>query len=146
MGEPGHHEVSCVMHGAMTAGSFLERQVDRRELGDNVRCIGYLNRHTKLNKCYSAADIFILSSRTETKGLALLEPMAQDVPVVSTAQLGTHDIAREGAGVWIAEEDTGDFCGKVSSDCYLKNRGVGGARPRTCLVCHATSEQGAELL
>ncbi|MFZ3040882.1 MAG: glycosyltransferase [Thiobacillus sp.] len=75
--------------------------------------IGYLDRHTELNSCYRAADIFIFASRTETQGLVLLEAMAQGVAVVSTAELGTRDVLREGLGVWIAQEDLTDFSGKV---------------------------------
>ena len=106
-------DVLLVIAGEGPARASLERQVNRQGLGDNVRFIGYLNRHIELNNCYSAADIFIFSSRTETQGLVLLEAMAQGVPVVSTAELGTRDVLREGAGVWIAEEDAGDFSGKV---------------------------------
>jgi len=43
----------------------------------------------------------------------LLEAMAQGVPVVSTAEMGTKDVLREGAGVWIAEENIEDFSAKV---------------------------------
>ena len=66
-----------------------------------------------MNHCYRAADIFIFSSRTETQGLVLLEAMAQGIPVVSTAELGTRDVLRDGLGVWIAKEDLEDFSGKV---------------------------------
>jgi glycosyltransferase involved in cell wall biosynthesis len=61
----------------------------------------------------SRCGVFIFSSRTETQGLVLLEAMAQGVPVVSTAELGTRDVLREGAGVWIAQEEVADFAGKV---------------------------------
>ena len=106
-------DVLLVIAGEGPARASLERQVNRQGLGDNVRFIGYLNRHTQLNSCYSAADIFVFSSRTETQGLVLLEAMAQGVAVVSTAELGTRDVLREGAGVWIAEEDIVDFSDKV---------------------------------
>jgi glycosyltransferase involved in cell wall biosynthesis len=39
--------------------------------------------------------------------------MAQGTPVVSTAELGTRDVLKEGLGVWIAREDLNDFSGKV---------------------------------
>ena len=60
-----------------------------------------------------SSDIFIFSSRTETQGLVLLEAMAQGIPVVSTAELGTRDVLRDGLGVWIAREDLADFSEKV---------------------------------
>ena len=79
----------------------------------SVMFIGYLDRHTELNDCYRSADIFIFASRTETQGLVLLEAMAQGVPVVSTAELGTLDVLREGSGVWIAREELADFSEKI---------------------------------
>ncbi|WP_114973609.1 glycosyltransferase [Rhodoferax ferrireducens] len=110
------HEISdvlLVIAGEGPARESLELEVKKLGLDENVRFIGYLDRHTELNSCYRAADIFVFSSRTETQGLVLLEAMAQGVPVVSTAELGTRDVLREGAGVWIAQEDVADFSGKV---------------------------------
>lgn len=112
-------DVIFVIAGEGPARESLELEVKKRGLGENVSFIGYLDRATELNNCYGAADIFIFSSRTETQGLVLLEAMAQGLPVVSTAELGTRDVLREGAGVWIAREDIADFSGKVVK--LLKN-------------------------
>ena len=71
------------------------------------------NEISSWDYCYCSADIFIFSSRSETRGLALLEAMAQGVPVVSTAELGTRDVLKEGQGVWIAKEELGDFSEKI---------------------------------
>lgn len=102
-----------VIAGEGPARSSLENEAKELGLSDNVMFIGYLDRHTELNSCYRAADIFIFSSRTETQGLVLLEAMAQAVPVVSTAELGTRDVLMEGMGVWIAKEELADFSEKV---------------------------------
>ena len=106
-------EVLFVIAGEGPARESLMQEVATQGLGDNVMFIGYLDRHTELNSCYSSADIFVFSSRTETQGLVLLEAMAQGVPVVSTAELGTRDVLRDGLGVWIAKEELDDFSGKV---------------------------------
>jgi 1,2-diacylglycerol 3-alpha-glucosyltransferase len=106
-------DVLFVIAGEGPARTSLEQDVRKRAIGENVRFIGYLDRHTELNNCYSAADIFIFSSRTETQGLVLLEAMAQGVPVVSTAELGTRDVLQDGAGVWIAQEELSDFSGNI---------------------------------
>jgi glycosyltransferase involved in cell wall biosynthesis len=106
-------DVLFVIAGEGPARASLEHEVRKRAIGENVRFIGYLDRHTELNNCYSAADIFIFSSRTETQGLVLLEAMAQGVPVVSTAELGTRDVLQDGAGVWIAQEELTDFSSNV---------------------------------
>lgn len=106
-------DILFVIAGEGPARESLERETNTQGLEDNVMFIGYLNRHTELNSCYRSADIFIFSSRTETQGLVLLEAMAQGVPVVSTAEMGTRDVLRDGLGVWIAKEDLEDFSEKV---------------------------------
>jgi glycosyltransferase involved in cell wall biosynthesis len=106
-------DVLFLVAGEGPARASLEHEAGTLGLNENISFIGYLDRHTELNHCYRAADIFIFSSRTETQGLVLLEAMAQGVPVVSTAELGTRDVLRDGLGVWIAKEDLDDFSGKV---------------------------------
>ena len=110
------HEITNILFviaGEGPALRSLQQQVKDLRVSENVMFVGYLDRHKDLNDCYRAADVFVFSSRTETQGLVLLEAMAQGVPVVSTAELGTCDVLREGLGVWIAQEDLTDFSGKV---------------------------------
>jgi len=66
-----------------------------------------------LNDCYRAADVFVFSSLTETQGLVLLEAMAQGVPVVAIAEMGTKSILREGQGALIAPQDEDVFASRV---------------------------------
>lgn len=106
-------DILFVIAGEGPALAGLEADVIRMGLTANVMFIGYLDRHAELNSCYRAGDIFVFSSRTETQGLVLLEAMAQGVPVVSIAEMGTRDVLREGQGVWIAREDVEDFADKV---------------------------------
>lgn len=106
-------DVLFVIAGEGPALAGLEDKVGQMRLTESVMFIGYLDRHTELNSCYRAGDIFVFSSRTETQGLVLLEAMAQSVPVVSIAEMGTRDVLRDGQGVWIAREDVEDFSGKV---------------------------------
>lgn len=106
-------DILFVVAGEGPARESLEHDAKELGLGANAMFIGYLDRHTELNSCYCSADIFIFSSRTETQGLVLLEAMAQGVPVVSTAELGTRDVLMEGQGVWIAKEELADFSEKI---------------------------------
>jgi glycosyltransferase involved in cell wall biosynthesis len=106
-------DILFVIAGEGPALKGLEADVNRLGLADNVKFIGYLDRHTELNSCYRAGNIFVFSSRTETQGLVLLEAMAQGVPVVSIAEMGTRDVLCEGQGVRIAREEVGDFSSKV---------------------------------
>ncbi len=106
-------DVLFVIAGEGPARESLVHETNTLGLNENITFLGYLDRHTELNNCYRSADIFIFSSRTETQGLVLLEAMAQGIPVVSTAELGTRDVLRDGLGVWIAKENLADFPEKV---------------------------------
>jgi glycosyltransferase involved in cell wall biosynthesis len=115
-------DILFVIAGEGPARATLEQEA--HNLKDNIQFIGYLDRNTELNDCYRAADIFIFASRTETQGLVLLEAMAQGTPVVSTAELGTLDVLKNGTGVWIAKEEVDDFSGKIIrmlTDCETRN-------------------------
>jgi glycosyltransferase involved in cell wall biosynthesis len=92
-----------------------------RELGISaeVRFIGYLDRATELPDCYAAGDAFVFASRTETQGLVLLEAMAQGIPVVSTAELGTRSILTEGCGAYVVPEKEDEFATAVAAALSL---------------------------
>jgi glycosyltransferase involved in cell wall biosynthesis len=75
--------------------------------------VGYLDRATQLQDCYRAANVFVFASRTETQGLVLLEAMAQELPVISTAVMGTRDVLVNQQGCLVAPEDVTEFAGKV---------------------------------
>lgn len=118
--------VLLVIAGEGPARASLQQETQAAGLAEHVMFIGYLDRHTELNSCYACADLFVFSSRTETQGLVLLEAMAQGTPLVSTAELGTRDVLRDGLGVWVAKEDIPDFSEKV---CML----LGNAETRQAL-------------
>ncbi len=67
--------------------------------------LGYLDRKKELPDCYRAANVFVFSSCTETQGLVLLEAMAQAVPVVALAEMGTRDVLRQDQGALIPGHD-----------------------------------------
>jgi len=106
-------DILLILAGEGPALKHLQQKVQREGLQDNVMFVGYLDRETELKDCYSAGDVFVFASRTETQGLVLLEAMAQGVPVVSTAVLGTVDILKPEKGALVAQEDDADFSGKV---------------------------------
>jgi 1,2-diacylglycerol 3-alpha-glucosyltransferase len=70
----------------------LRARADQLGLAESVRFMGYFDRGDELRDCYSAADVFVFASLTETQGLVLLEAMAQSVPVVAIPRMGTIDI------------------------------------------------------
>ena len=84
--------------GEGPAEGALRAQARRLGLDGSVHFLGYFDRGGELQDCYSAADVFVFSSLTETQGLVLLEAMAQGVPVVAIPRMGTIDILGPGLG------------------------------------------------
>ncbi len=107
--------ILMIIAGEGPALPALKAQTKKLNLESNVRFIGYLERRHELPACYRAGDIFIFASRTETQGLVLLEAMAQGVPVVSTAVMGTKDIVEPQQGSRQAEEQPRLFAEEVVS-------------------------------
>jgi glycosyltransferase involved in cell wall biosynthesis len=102
-----------VIAGEGPARAGLQAQVASLGLARHVHFAGYLDRDTALLDCYAAADVFVFASRTETQGLVLLEAMAQGVPVVSTAELGTRSILVPGSGALVVPEELDPFVAAV---------------------------------
>ncbi len=102
-------DICLIIAGEGPAKKAYARQVREMGLGDSVVFVGYLDRETELVDCYSCADFFVFSSRTETQGLVLLEAMAAGTPVVSVAAMGTRDILIDCAGARIVEDDATHF-------------------------------------
>ena len=101
-----------VIAGEGPARAALRARVAALGLDAQVHFAGYLARDSALLDCYAAASVFVFASRTETQGLVLLEAMAQGVPVVSTAELGTRSIL-PGSGALIVAEERHAFAAAV---------------------------------
>jgi glycosyltransferase involved in cell wall biosynthesis len=106
-------EALLVIAGEGPARAALRQQVAHLGLEGHVHFAGYLERDSALLDCYAAADVFVFASRTETQGLVLLEAMAQGVPVVSTAELGTRSILVPGSGALVVPEQQQEFAAAV---------------------------------
>ena len=106
-------DILLLIAGEGPAVNKLKRLSVRLGLKDNVLFVGYQDRLTELNDCYSCGDAFVFASRTETQGLVLLESMSLGIPVVSTAIMGTRDILGAGMGALVADEHERQFAIKV---------------------------------
>lgn len=106
-------DVLLTIAGEGPALDHLQEEAARLGLRDNVLFVGYLDRVNELNDCYCAANVFVFASRTETQGLVLLEAMAQKIPVVSTAELGTRSVLVDGTGASVSPEEVDAFSAKA---------------------------------
>ncbi|MGE5318800.1 MAG: glycosyltransferase [Hyphomicrobiaceae bacterium] len=140
-------DVLLVIAGEGPARPSLERAVEKRGLGDNVRFVGYLERGTELPACYCAANVFVFASKTETQGLVLLEAMALGVPVVALAEMGTRDVLQEGQGCRIAPDDVAGFARVLTP--LLTDRAAAqalGAAGKTYAAGWSEARMGAAIL
>jgi 1,2-diacylglycerol 3-alpha-glucosyltransferase len=102
-----------VIAGEGPARKTLQQLAERLGLAEHVCFVGYLERAHALLDCYAAAQAFVFASRTETQGLVLLEAMAQGIPVVSTAELGTRSVLQPASGALVVREDVEEFATAV---------------------------------
>ncbi len=95
LGQPGH----LVIAGPVTDDyrATLEAEVSRLHLGDRVHFVGMLRGREKL-AAFVDADLFVLPSRQENFGNAVVEALAAGVPVVISDQVNIWPEVRD-AGV-----------------------------------------------
>lgn len=133
--------------GEGPAADSLRAQAARMGLDGSVRFLGYFERSGELQDCYSAADIFVFSSLTETQGLVLLEAMAQGVPVVAIPRMGTIDILGPGRGCRQAPNDCRGFA-QVVRDLLADRaacRALGEDARRYAQTCWASAAMAQRL-
>lgn len=115
---------------------MLSCRVEERSVQDYWRFMGYRNDTTAL---YSAADAFVLSSRSEGLPLVVLESMMAGLPVVATSVGGVPDAVGENgllvepanpkqlAGAMermINEDGLSDRLGRIGREHVLSTYGV----------------------
>ena len=82
---------------------------DRPQLQDLVRRLGiqnrvlFLGRRSDVHELLAAADIFVLSTRTEAFSISVMEACCVGIPVVATAAGGLTDLRRLDLQVVFAE-------------------------------------------
>ncbi len=93
----------------MMVGDGPEKEKAERlceELGISDKVIFFGNSH-EINQILSYSDLFLLPSETESFGLAALEAMACNVPVISSNSGGLPEVNIEGVSGYLS--DVGDI-------------------------------------
>jgi glycosyltransferase involved in cell wall biosynthesis len=83
----------------------LEAAVAARPWRDQVRFLGV---RSDVERVLWAADVFVLSSRSEGMPLVLLEAMSTGLPVVGTRAGGIPDVVAEGTNGFLADVEDAD--------------------------------------
>jgi glycosyltransferase involved in cell wall biosynthesis len=127
--------------GKMDDGPYVEalrQQHSEASLQDSVLFLGF---RSDVPALYAAADVFVLSSRSEGLPMVLLEAMTAGLPVVATRVGGVPEAVPQAAGVLVppAEPDRlAEAMSALASD--VDRRSAMGAAARE----HALEQYGVE--
>lgn len=77
-------------------------------IGDRVRFWGFVDR-AELNRFYSASDVFVFPSQTETQGLVVTEAMSYGLPAVVVKGGGAQDAVENGHNGFIVPNEAGEL-------------------------------------
>lgn len=135
-------QASLVLAGGGVRIGSVRRQIDRLGLGARVRLLG-AQSGDELGLWYSAADICVSASRSETGPLTVVEAMACGCPTVSLRAPGFEDRIVDGENGLLADDRPGALAHcmtRALSDAALRDRLSRGAlesAPRYTPACSA---------
>jgi glycosyltransferase involved in cell wall biosynthesis len=116
-------DVTCTLVGPHAPPVTLCRQIEALRLKDHVK---FVVDPENVSSCLHSADIFVLPSRSEAFGVALLEAMAAGLPVIASRTGGPAELIEEGRnGLMFEPGNVADLAagiGRLASDLGLGNR------------------------
>jgi 1,2-diacylglycerol 3-alpha-glucosyltransferase len=80
---------------------------DRAQLSDRLIMAGKKSGQ-ELYDAYSAMDLFVFSSKSETQGMVIAEAMAAGLPVVALHAFGVKEVVRNGKNGFLLPEDASE--------------------------------------
>lgn len=123
----------------------LAQLIDRNGLRKKVRFSGHL---TDIKEALAASDIFVLPSRSEGFGIALIEGLASGLPCISTDVGVASEVIRPGINGFLVERENYDEMAKVllmlAKDSNLRKKLAEGAKT-TSLGVPTIEEYGEQL-
>ncbi len=94
--------------------SAVEQLCRQLNLGQNVR---FLGKQDAVEEILSVADLFVMPSETESFGLAALEAMACQIPVISTNEGGIPELNIDGVTGYMS--NIGDIDEMATNSVYI---------------------------
>jgi 1,2-diacylglycerol 3-alpha-glucosyltransferase len=88
-------------------------QVRAAGIGDRVRFVGFVPRE-QVAKYYSAADLFVFSSITETQGLVVQEAMMHGLPAVVVAGGGASASVADGVNGFVVKNEPRELADTIA--------------------------------
>lgn len=103
-------------HLLMVGGGPELKSYENKIKHDNLdKLVTFTDMQPKkeVNRYYSAADIFVFPSVTETQGIVVTEAMAAGIPAVAVNKMGPSDIISDGVDGYLTPLKTGQFSAKI---------------------------------
>ncbi len=100
-----------IMAGSGDMLSRMVRRVAQLRMGSRFHFTGFL-RGDEVDRMYALSDLYVMPSVSEPFGIAPLEAMAYDVPVIISRQSGVSEVARNALKVdfWDTRELANKMC------------------------------------
>ncbi|MDP1845900.1 MAG: glycosyltransferase [Candidatus Moranbacteria bacterium] len=86
----------------------LEEQASKSAAAEKIFFAGLVPDDIKKNY-FSAGDIFVYASKSETQGMSLTEAMYTSLPIVAVRATGVQDIVEDGRTGFLVSEDKNEF-------------------------------------
>jgi 1,2-diacylglycerol 3-alpha-glucosyltransferase len=84
----------------------------KHQIGDRVRFVGFVP-HDEVPRYYTAADVFVFSSMTETQGLVVQEAMSYGLPAICVGGGGASASIEDGLNGFIVKNEPHGFAATV---------------------------------
>ena len=97
-----HPDLYWVIAGEGPLKDQLQEQVRSLGLAQRVHLLGHVDQPERL---IADADLFVMSSREEGLGTAVLDAMGLGIPIASTTAGGLPEMLQRGAGLLVAPGD-----------------------------------------
>ncbi len=94
--------------GSGPAQRIFQRRVKQRGISDSVRFEGKLP-HDRIGRVYSAADLFVFPSVTETQGLVVAEAQSYGLPCITVDHGAAAEAVEQGVNGIIVQNHPHDF-------------------------------------
>jgi colanic acid/amylovoran biosynthesis glycosyltransferase len=103
----------CMIAGEGPERESIETLISDLDLRAEVRLAGHLSR-TQLDECYTAANVVVLTSRSEGIPLVLMEAMSRGKPVLAPAITGIPELVLDGKNGFLYQPGSlGDFVARL---------------------------------
>jgi 1,2-diacylglycerol 3-alpha-glucosyltransferase len=107
------------------SGDYRDTLVDyirQKNLEDQIMLVGPINDPVVLSQYYSMADVFLITSLSESVPLTLLESLSCGTPVVSTAVGISSEVLNRSNGFVIGTRDAAAFANQIDLCSALKTK------------------------